>query len=187
MRPNRRWIAPAALTALAAGTTTAAMLQAASAPPDAQRARTAGDATATTGAPAGNTTAAPNPAPAGTAVPAPSPATAGTAAAVPSPAGNTEIAVTTLGTDLKIVLRAYRTGRYDALVDVAAFRHAGGAWRPAWHERVPGPWFYAPLTGPGGVCSLRVTDRPGAAPTVDVSLLVSPSVGCAPVRHFTVR
>lgn len=120
-------------------------------------------------------------------------AMAGASSAAPSKAArasaatSTEIASTTLGTDLKVTLRAYRVGAYDATVYVAAFRYAKGAWRPAWHERVPGTWFYYPLTGRGGVCSLRVTQQPGKAPTVDLSLLISPSIGCSPTRHFTIR
>jgi hypothetical protein len=170
MRPNRRWIAPAALTALAAATTTGALAEASAGP--SKRAPNAVTAASTTAErPSGGAGAA------GRA----NPSAAGAAA------GNVQIAATTLGTGLRVTLHAYRVGAYDALVDVAAFRYARGAWRPAWHERVPGPWFYHPLTGENGVCTLSVTDRPGAAPTVDVSLLVSPSVGCSPVRHFTIR
>ncbi len=173
MRPNRRWIAPAALTALAAATATGALAEASAGPSKGSRAPNAVTAASTTAdEPSGGAGAA---------------GRAGTPSAAGTTAGNVQIAATTLGTDLKVTLRAYQVGTYDALVDVAAFRYARGAWRPAWHERVPGPWFYDPLTGKNGVCSLRVTDRPGAAPTVDVSLLVSPSVGCSPVRHFTIR
>jgi hypothetical protein len=93
-----------------------------------------------------------------------------------------ELGSTILGTDLKVSLRAYRTGDTEALVDVAAFRYSGGTWQPAWHERVPGDWFWFPLTGKGGVCSLAVTN--GGA--ITVSLLITPSIGCSDPIHFTV-
>jgi hypothetical protein len=93
-----------------------------------------------------------------------------------------EIGSATLGTDLKVSLRAYRTGDTEALVDVAAYRYSAGAWQPAWHERVPGDWFWFPLTGKGGVCSLAVTND-GA---ITVSLLITPSIGCSDPLRFTV-
>lgn len=94
--------------------------------------------------------------------------------------GGTGIGSATLGTDLKVGLRAYRTGGAQALVDVAAFRYSGGAWRPAWHERVPGDWSWRPLTGRGGVCSLAVTN----AGAVTVSLRAP--AGCSAPLRFTV-
>jgi hypothetical protein len=97
-----------------------------------------------------------------------------------------EIGSTTLGTDLKVTLRAYRQEQDTARVYVAAFRYANGAWQPAWHERVPGTWFWFPLTGKGGVCSLAVGNQPQASPTVDVSLLITPSIGCSDPLHFTI-
>jgi hypothetical protein len=97
-----------------------------------------------------------------------------------------EIGSTTLGTDLKVTLRAYHQEQDTAWVYVAAFRYANGAWQPAWHERVPGNWFWYPLTGKGGVCSLAVGNRPQATPTVDVSLLITPSIGCSDPEHFTI-
>jgi hypothetical protein len=103
-----------------------------------------------------------------------------------SAAAEAEIGSTTLGTDLKVTLRAYKTGQYDAWVYVATFRYANGAWQPAWHERVPGNWFWSPLTGKGGVCSLAVGNQPQATPTVDVSLLITPSIGCSDTLHFTI-
>ncbi|WP_329246047.1 hypothetical protein OG417_50920 [Actinoallomurus sp. NBC_01490] len=93
-----------------------------------------------------------------------------------------EIGSAALGTDLKVSLRAYKTGDTDALVDVDAYRYSEGAWQPVWHERVPGNWFWYPLTGKGGVCSLAVTNE-GA---ITVSLLITPSIGCSDPLHFTV-
>lgn len=109
---------------------------------------------------------------------------AATSSTVPRPAAaeGQEIGSTTLGTDLKVSLRAYKTSDIDALVDVAAYRYSGGAWQPAWHERVPGDWFWYPLTGKGGVCSLAVTN----AGSITVSLLVTPSIGCSDPLRFTV-
>jgi hypothetical protein len=104
-----------------------------------------------------------------------------------SAAAGVDIGSTTLGTDLKVTLRAYKSGDYDAKVDVAAFRYENGAWRPVWREPVPGTWFYYPLTSKGGVCSLKVGNAPQAAPTVDVSLLITPSIGCSDPQHFTVK
>ncbi|HZB29428.1 MAG TPA: hypothetical protein VE465_04600 [Streptosporangiaceae bacterium] len=98
-----------------------------------------------------------------------------------------QIGSTTLGTDLKVTLRAYRQEEDTARVYVAAFRYANGAWQPAWQERVPGTWFWFPLTGTGGVCSLAVGNQPQAAPTVDVSLLITPSIGCSDPLHFTIE
>lgn len=119
-------------------------------------------------------------------------ATAATAA-VSAPSGATprvaqtegvEIGSTTLGTDIKVTIRANREAEDTAWVNVAAFRYVNGSWQPVWHERVPGNWFWFPLTGKGGVCSLTVGNQ--ATPTVDVSLLITASIGCSDPVHFTV-
>jgi hypothetical protein len=97
-----------------------------------------------------------------------------------------EIGSTVLGTDLMVSLRVYKSGKYDASVDVAAFRHVKGEWRQGWHQRVPGTWLWGSLTGKNGVCSLAVTTKPGQAAVIDVSLLITPAVGCSNAAHFTI-
>jgi hypothetical protein len=51
---------------------------------------------------------------------------------------------------------------------------------------VPGDWFWGPLTGTNAVCGSGVTGRPGVKPVVDLSLLVTPSVGCSKTLYYTV-
>lgn len=100
-------------------------------------------------------------------------------------ANGTQIGSAVLGTNLRVSLRVYRNGPYDAWVDVATFRNVAGKWQQSWHGRVPGTWLWGPLTGTNGVCSLAVTARPGEVAAIDVSLLITPSVGCSNLAHFS--
>jgi hypothetical protein len=106
-------------------------------------------------------------------------ATAGTAVA----AGETrQLASVTVGTDLTVTVRAQRTGESSANVYLAFAAHGS-----QWSERVPGEWFWYPLTGQGAVCAFSVTSLPNTKPVVGLSLLVTPSVGCSDTLHYTVE
>ncbi|WP_017558582.1 hypothetical protein [Nocardiopsis baichengensis] len=89
------------------------------------------------------------------------------------------IATTTLGSDLKIALTAHRSGEYEAIVELIAFRHGKDGWRPVDRSPVGDTWFWYPLTGKGAVCELTVTNRPEGDPSATVSLLQTPSLGCS--------
>ncbi|WP_046468348.1 hypothetical protein [Allosalinactinospora lopnorensis] len=109
-------------------------------------------------------------------------ATTATAASAEDSASGAEtrrIATTTLGSDLKVTLTAHRSGEYEATVELVAFRHEQGGWQEADRAPVGETWFWYPLTGKGAVCELTVTNPPGDAPSVTVSLLQSPSLGCS--------
>jgi hypothetical protein len=95
---------------------------------------------------------------------------------------STQLASVTVGTDLTVTVRAQRTGTSSANVYLAFSSHGS-----QWSERVPGDWFWYPLTGQGAVCEFGVTSRPGTKPVVDLSLLITPSIGCSDTLHYTVE
>lgn len=89
------------------------------------------------------------------------------------------IATTALGSDLKVVLTAHRSGEYEAIIELTAFRHGKDGWRPVDRAPVGDTWFWYPLTGKGAVCELTVSDRPDGEPSTTVSLVLTPSLGCS--------
>lgn len=91
------------------------------------------------------------------------------------------LATATVGTDLTVTVTAQRTGDTSANVYLALAGHGS-----QWSERVPGGWFWYPLTGRNAVCEFGVTSRPGTRPVVNLSLLVTPSIGCSKTIHYTV-
>ncbi|MDA2806869.1 hypothetical protein [Nocardiopsis suaedae] len=109
-------------------------------------------------------------------------ATAATAESAADSASGPEthrIATTTFGSDLKIALTAHRSGEYEAIVELIAFRHGKGGWRPVDRAPVGDTWFWYPLTGKGAVCDLALSDRPDDEPSATVSLVLTPSLGCS--------
>ena len=115
---------------------------------------------------------------AGTALAASTGATTATAVA-----GDTrQLASATVGTDLTVTVRAQRTGESSANVYLAFSSHGS-----QWSERVPGGWFWYPLTGEGAVCEFSVTSLPDTKPVVGLSLLVTPSIGCSDTLRYTVE
>ena len=108
---------------------------------------------------------------------------ASTGAATADAAGRTRLlASATVGADLTVTVRAQRTGESSANVYLAFSSHGS-----QWSERVPGDWFWYPLTGQGAVCAFSVTSLPGTKPVVGLSLLITPSIGCSDTLHYTVE
>jgi hypothetical protein len=108
---------------------------------------------------------------------------ASTGATTAVAAGQTSrLASATVGTDLTVTVRAQRTGESSANVYLAFSSHGS-----QWSERVPGEWFWYPLTGQGAVCEFSVTSRPNTKPVVGLSLLITPSIGCSDTLHYTVE
>jgi hypothetical protein len=105
-------------------------------------------------------------------------ATANTARAAQS----RQIASATVGTDLTATVTVTRSGDTDA--DAYITFSSNGSKTS---ERVPGDWFWSPLTGKNAVCEFGIDNRPGAKPVVDLSLLITPSIGCSETAHFTVE
>ncbi|GAA2099676.1 hypothetical protein GCM10009801_71550 [Streptomyces albiaxialis] len=115
------------------------------------------------------------------------------AAAPPAPAAKKvetkQIASTTLGDDYRLTLTALRdTGDpYAASVRLTVYGHSTGAWKET--DRVTigevGGWFWHPLTGDAAVC--RFTAGSTNPAPIEVSLLVTPSIGCSPTDHFTLK
>ncbi|GAB2823498.1 hypothetical protein GCM10027176_29900 [Actinoallomurus bryophytorum] len=108
-------------------------------------------------------------------------ATAGTTATAVAAGESRQLASATVGTDLTVTVRAQRTGESSANVYLAFSSHGS-----QWSERVPGDWFWYPLTGQGAVCEFGVTSLPGTKPVVGLSLLITPSIGCSDTLHYTV-
>jgi hypothetical protein len=108
---------------------------------------------------------------------------ASTGATTAVAAGQTSrLASATVGTDLTVTVRAQRTGESSANVYLAFSSHGS-----QWSERVPGEWFWYPLTGQGAMCDFSVTSRPNTKPVVGLSLLITPSIGCSDTLHYTVE
>jgi hypothetical protein len=108
---------------------------------------------------------------------------ASTGATNAAAAGDTrQLASATVGTDLTVTVRAQRTGESSANVYLAFSSHGS-----QWSERVPGEWFWYPLTGQGAVCGFSVTSLPNTKPVVGLSLLITPSIGCSDTLHYTVE
>jgi hypothetical protein len=106
-----------------------------------------------------------------------------TAVTTTGAAGDTrQLASATVGTDLAVTVRAQRTGESSANVYLAFSSHGS-----QWSERVPGAWFWYPLTGQGAVCGFSVTSLPNTKPVVGLSLLITPSIGCSDTLHYTVE
>ncbi|MGV9347166.1 hypothetical protein ACWDSD_20575 [Streptomyces spiralis] len=116
---------------------------------------------------------------------------AGSSSAAPAAAPQTrQIASSVLGGDYKFTLTAVRSAgdRYAASVRLQVYsRTDGGAWKESDRATVGAVdgWFWYPLTGKGAVCRFS-TSAAEPAP-VDVSLLVTPSIGCSQPQHFVVE
>jgi hypothetical protein len=110
-------------------------------------------------------------------------ASTGATTAMAGAAGQTtQLASATVGTDLTVTVRAQRTGESSANVYLAFAGHGS-----QWSERVPGEWFWYPLTGQGAVCEFSVTSLPNTKPVVGLSLLITPSIGCSDTLRYTVE
>ncbi|GAB7059000.1 hypothetical protein [Streptomyces mexicanus] len=100
-----------------------------------------------------------------------------------------QIASSVLGEDYRFTLTAVRSAHdaYAASVRLQVYTRTGaGAWRESDRAAVgtADGWFWYPLTGKGAVCRFA-TSASKPAP-VEVSLLVTPSVGCSPTQRFVV-
>ncbi|GGX58866.1 hypothetical protein [Streptomyces minutiscleroticus] len=100
-----------------------------------------------------------------------------------------EIASSVLGEDYRFTLTAVRSAddAYAATVRLQVYTYDGGVWTESDRATVgeADGWFWYPLTGKGGVCRFS-TSAADPAP-VDVSLLITPSIGCSGPEHFVVE
>ncbi|MDQ0809117.1 hypothetical protein QFZ63_000831 [Streptomyces sp. B3I7] len=115
---------------------------------------------------------------------------AGTAGADPAAATDTrQIASSELGDDYRITLTAERTAgdEYSASVRLRVYTRSDGAWQQSDSAVVGEPegWFWYPLTGKGAVCQFSTSSSEPAP--IDVSLLLTPSLGCSLPQHFTLE
>ncbi|GAA1276801.1 hypothetical protein GCM10009609_44810 [Pseudonocardia aurantiaca] len=101
-----------------------------------------------------------------------------------------EMAEARLG-DFRVAVTATREPDEDAIptasVRLTVEEQVDGAWVHVDRELVGerGGWFWYPLTGRGAVCLLTVGDTP--ARRTELSLLLSPSLGCSPTYRFELR
>ncbi|GAA3774516.1 hypothetical protein GCM10022403_006770 [Streptomyces coacervatus] len=100
-----------------------------------------------------------------------------------------QIASSILGSDYKITLTALRSSQdqYAASVQLKVYTHDSGTWKES--DRVTvgdvDGWFWYPLTGSHAVCQFT-TASTELAP-VDVSLTITPSIGCSQPAHYVVK
>jgi RNA polymerase sigma factor (sigma-70 family) len=100
-----------------------------------------------------------------------------------------EVASTTVGGDVRMVLIAERRSGTDsaATVEMTVWLRRDGGWRRA--GRIPvgraGSWRWNTLFGPGAVCRLSAADAPSVQ--VEVSLRGSTPGGCSPPFAFGLR
>ncbi|WP_329141284.1 hypothetical protein [Streptomyces sp. NBC_00670] len=110
-------------------------------------------------------------------------------AASPAAAGTRQLASSVLGDDYKITLTAVRStaDEYAASVQLRVYTRDGGAWQESDSAAVGAPdgWFWYPLTGKGAVCQFSTSSSEPAP--IDVSLLITPSIGCSAPQHFTLE
>ncbi|WNM32930.1 hypothetical protein RKE30_22365 [Streptomyces sp. Li-HN-5-11] len=107
-----------------------------------------------------------------------------------APPQTRQIASSVLGGDYKFTLTAVRstTDAYAASVRLQVYTRTGtGAWKESDRATVGDVdgWFWYPLTGKGAVCQFSTSA--GEPAPVDVSLLVTPSIGCSQPSHFVVE
>ncbi|WP_051723200.1 hypothetical protein [Streptomyces albus] len=99
------------------------------------------------------------------------------------------IAAAVLGDDRLITLTAVRSrvDRLAATVRLAIFTKERGRWaeedRAIVGER--DGWFWFPLTGDGAVCEFSTSNA--ELESIEISLLITPSIGCSPVHRFHVE
>ncbi|MCQ9180820.1 hypothetical protein KMT30_17605 [Streptomyces sp. IBSBF 2953] len=114
---------------------------------------------------------------------------AGASTARAAAPGTRQIASSVLGADYKVTLTALRsTGdAYAASVRMQVYTRSGGAWKES--DRVTvgdvDGWFWYPLTGSGAVCRFSTAGTEPAP--IEVSLLLTPSLGCSEPAHYVVR
>ncbi|WP_320773977.1 hypothetical protein [Streptomyces sp. CRN 30] len=100
-----------------------------------------------------------------------------------------EIASSVLGRDYRITLTAVRStdDAYAASVRLRVDTYGDGGWTESDRATVGAAdgWFWYPLTGEGAVCRFS-TSAAEPAP-VDVSLLVTPSIGCSEPQYFVIE
>jgi hypothetical protein len=115
----------------------------------------------------------------------------GLAHASPQPAsstGTSQIAVTTLGKDVRTTLTAVRGsgsggGTPVATVTVAAYERSAGKWKLIGRQLVGqrNAWFWNVVTGKGAICRFSTS---GQSPyPIEVRLLVSDSIGCSAATY----
>lgn len=104
----------------------------------------------------------------------------------PASVASTQIAVSTLGPDMRVTLTAVQgptEGVPTATVRVAAYRRSGGEWRFAGRQRVGDRdgWWWNVVTGSHAICRFSVSD---VAPyPIEVRPLVTPSIGCSEATY----
>ena len=111
-------------------------------------------------------------------------------AASAAPPQTQQIASSVLGGDYKFTLTAVRstTDAYAASVRLQVYTQTStGAWKETDRATVGDVdgWFWYPLTGKGAVCQFSTSA--GEPAPIDVSLLVTPSIGCSQPSHFVVE
>ncbi|MDT0343617.1 hypothetical protein [Streptomyces litchfieldiae] len=98
------------------------------------------------------------------------------------------IASSVLGRDYQFTLTAVRSTADPtaASVELRVFTFQDGEWKESDRATVgePDGWFWGPLTGSGAICEFSTASTEPAP--VAVSLLITPSAGCAPAEEFEV-
>src|SRR5262245_25043758 len=87
---------------------------------------------------------------------------------------------------LRVTLTATRINTYDARVYLNTFHNVGGKWRRVDRRQVDTTWYWYIVTARDGVCGFVVRPMPHNRAHVDVSLVVSRSVGCSSTHRYTV-
>ncbi|MFF4507815.1 hypothetical protein [Streptomyces sp. NPDC001401] len=109
--------------------------------------------------------------------------------AAPQTQQTQQIASSVLGSDYKITLTALRSpeDEYAASVQLKVYTHDSGTWKES--DRVTvgdvDGWFWYPLTGSHAVCDFSTASTEPAP--LDVSLMITPSIGCSEPAHYVVK
>jgi hypothetical protein len=114
-------------------------------------------------------------------------AAAGLALAVPAAgaAPPSKAVATVSNAHYRAVVRAAKTSggaAPTAAASLVVYSRSHGSWRRTRTQSLPGTYFWKTLTAPHAVCRLHL-----ASAKLSVSLLVTPSLGCAPVKTVRLR
>jgi hypothetical protein len=94
-----------------------------------------------------------------------------------------KLASATLDRDIRVNLQAVQGFDDSATVFVSIAEFVDGAWKPLGRQPVgdPGGWLWPVVTDAGAICRFSTSDVEPYS--VEVRLLVSPSIGCSPATY----
>jgi hypothetical protein len=93
------------------------------------------------------------------------------------------LASATLDRDIRVTVQAVQGSDDSATVFVSVAEFVDGAWKPLGRQPVgdSGVWLWPVVTDAGAICRFSTSDVEPYS--IEVRLLVSPSIGCSPATY----